>query len=206
MQTQILKTTDLSAISTACQILRSGGLIAFPTDTVYGLACDPFSSQAIEGLYDAKTRDAAKAIAVLIGNLEQLAYLSPGLTSPALRLAQLFWPGGLTLVVPRLEFLPHNLSPYPTLGVRVPDHPFAIQLLQQAGPLATTSANRSNAENAITAQEVLNQLDGRIDLLLDGGDCPGGIPSTVVDCTQDPPRVLRTGAISEQEIQAVLQE
>jgi len=206
MRTQLLKTTDPSAISTAVRILRSGGLIAFPTDTVYGLACDPFSAQAIEGLFEAKTRDAAKAIAVLIGDVEQLDLLTPGLTAPGLQLARHFWPGGLTLVVPRLDDLPDNLSPYPTLGVRMPNHPFALDLLRQTGPLATTSANRSNAANTINAQDVLEQLDGRIHLLLDGGDCPEGVPSTVVDCTQSPPLILRSGAILEQDIQAVLQQ
>lgn len=206
MQTLVLKTSDPSAILTAIQVLQLGGLIAFPTDTVYGLACDPFSQQAIEGLYVAKTRSAAKAIAVLIGSLEQLDSLTPGLISPAQQLAQHFWPGGLTLVVPRLQNLPENLSPYPTLGVRMPNHPFTLQLLRQAGPLATTSANSSNAANTVTARSVLDQLDGRIHLLLDGGDCPGGIPSTVVDCTQFPPIILRSGAITEQEIQAVLQQ
>ena len=206
MQTQLLKTTDPSAISTAVRILRSGGLIALPTDTVYGLACDPFSTQAIESLFEAKTSEAAKAIAVLIGDLEQLEQLTPGLTAPGLKLARHFWPGGLTLVVPRLQNLPDNLSPYPTLGVRMPNHPFALGLLRQTGPLATTSANRSNAANTISAQDVLLQLDGRIHLLLDGGDCPGGVPSTVVDCTQSPPLVLRSGAILEQEILAVLQQ
>ncbi len=204
MRTLVLPAGDPAAIPTALRVLKEGGLVAFPTDTVYGLACDPFSPAAIEHLFEAKTRDLLKAIAVLVGAVEQLDSLTPGLTPSAFALARRFWPGALTLVVPRRADLPANLSPYPTIGVRMPDHPFALALLRKAGPLAASSANRSLEANALTAADVLSQLDGRFELLLDGGACPGGVPSTVVDCTQSPPAVLRQGAISAEEITAAL--
>ncbi len=204
METAILSIDDPQAIPAALQILKSGGLIAFPTDTVYGLAADPFNPTAIQRLYAAKERDMSKAIAVLVGEVEQLGLVTPGLTSAADRLAARFWPGALTLVISRRPELPPELSALPTIGVRMPDHAFALSLLRASGPLATTSANRSGAENPLTAEDVLDQLGGRIELVLDGGRCPGGIPSTVVDCTVPDGRILREGAISTAAIQAAL--
>jgi L-threonylcarbamoyladenylate synthase len=200
MKTEVLSTSDPNAIPRALEALAGGALVAFPTDTVYGLAARIDSAAGIDRLYEAKARSASKAIAVLIGEVEQLAALTPGLTPPAERLALHFWPGALTLVVPRRPDLPENLSALPTVGVRMPDHVFARALMRQAGPLATSSANISGDRNTLTAAEVLEQLDGRIPLVLDGGPVPGGVPSTVVDCTQDPPRILRQGALSADEI------
>ena len=200
MITEVISIDHPDALTRALVVLQNNGLIAFPTDTVYGLAAATFSESAIELLFNAKGRDSAKAIAVLVGHVDQLSLLTMGLTVPARRLAERFWPGALTLVVPKHPALPENLSSYPTVGVRMPDHPFALALLQKVGPLATTSANLSGGANASSPSEVLAQLDGRFHLLLDGGICPGGIPSTVVDCTQDPPVILRQGAISALEI------
>jgi L-threonylcarbamoyladenylate synthase len=200
MITEVLSTDSPQALTRALEILQNNGLVAFPTDTVYGLAAATFSPAAIELLYDAKSREAAKAIAVLVGDLDQLSLLTLGLTASARRLAERFWPGALTLVVPRHPMLPENLSAYPTVGVRMPNHPFALTLLRKVGPLATTSANLSGGANASTPADVLAQLNGRFHLLLDGGPCPGGVPSTVVDCTQTPPVILRQGAVSEQDI------
>lgn len=206
LNTQILSVDHTDVIQIALEILDAGGLVAFPTDTVYGLACNPFNETAIEKIYDAKTRDAAKAIAVLVGETNQLDQLTPGFTLSAQKLAHRFWPGALTLVVPKAAHLPANLSAYPTLGVRMPDHTFALSLLRASGPLATTSANLSGGVNTRTAQEVAQQLSGRVHLIIDGGSCPGGVPSTVVDCTVQPPSVLRAGAISADQIEACLSE
>lgn len=205
MQTRVLSTTDPSVFSAALEILARGGLVAFPTDTVYGLAADIHNSAAIARLYEAKARSSNKAIAVLLAEIDQLSLLTPGLTPSAERLAVRFWPGALTLVVPKRDDLPTNLSPLPTVGVRMPDHLFARALMRLSGPLATTSANISGENNTLTAQQVLDQLDGRIELLLDGGSVPGGVPSTVVDCTQDPPKILRQGALTAEAILAGLQ-
>lgn len=204
MQTRLIDTGNSDAIAAALEVLSQGGLVAFPTDTVYGLAADIHNTEGIERLYEAKSRSASKAIAVLLAEVEQLSLLTPGLTRTAQQLASQFWPGALTLVVPKREDLPANLSPLPTVGVRMPDHPFARALMRVTGPLATSSANISGETNTLTSQQVLEQLDGRIELILDGGPVPGGVPSTVVDCTQEPPKILRQGALEAKAIFAAL--
>lgn len=200
MRTEILSTADPQAVRRALEILHIGGLIAFPTDTVYGLAAELHSPQGILRLYEAKGRDESKAIPVLVGSVEQLVQVTDGLSGRASRLAARYWPGALTLVVPRRPDLPNELSELPTVGVRMPDHPFALELLRASGPLAVTSANSSGMPSPRTAEDVLAQLDGRIELVLDGGPCPGGVPSTVVDCTGEELKILRQGAISAAEI------
>jgi L-threonylcarbamoyladenylate synthase len=200
MNTILLAADSPLAIETALKVLRGGGLVAYPTDTVYGLAALLNDAAAIERIYQAKERSPNKAIAVLIGELEQIDQVAAQLPAAARRLAERFWPGALTLVVPRHPDLPANLSPLPTIGVRMPDHAFARELLRHAGPLATTSANLSGGPNPRDAQEVLAQLDGRIELVVDGGAAPGGVPSTVVDCSGEQLAILREGAISAATI------
>lgn len=199
INTQILP-ADVPSIPAALEVLNAGGLVAFPTDTVYGLAAAMMDDNAIQALYDVKGRESTKAIALLIGTLEQIHVITPGFTGIANQLALRFWPGALTLVVPRRPELPASLSAYPTVGVRMPNHPFALALLCQAGPLAVTSANLSGQPSAVTAGQVLEQLAGRIPLILDGGACPGGVPSTVVDCTAPEPVILRQGAIKPADL------
>jgi len=206
MKTLILACDAPGAIDAALAVFNAGGLVAFPTDTVYGVAAPAFNKAGIDRLYEAKGRENTKAISVLIGGPDQLELITPNLGRAANRLAQHFWPGGLTLVVCRRPELPGNLSPLPTIGVRMPDHAFAIALLQRCGPLATTSANLSGGTDPQTAQDVLAQLDGRIELVLDGGATPGGVPSTVVDCTLAEPAILRQGAISAEDIMDVLRK
>lgn len=184
--------------------MNHGGLIVFPTDTVYGLAALPFQPQFIERLYVVKGRSSQKAIGILLGKKADLDLVISAMSPIAARLADAFWPGPLTLVVPRHPSLPFVLAPDETIGVRMPDHPVALALLRQSGPLAVTSANLSGRENTGTAQEVLNQLRGRIHLILDGGRVPGGVPSTVVDCTGEQPVILRQGPITLEAIQAAL--
>ncbi len=205
MKTEIIACEAPDAIEQAAAVFQAGGLVAFPTDTVYGVAAPAFNKEGIDRLYEAKGRANNKAISVLIGGPDQLARITPNLTQSASLLAQRFWPGGLTLVVSQRPELPGNLSPLPTIGVRMPNHPFAIALLTRCGPLATTSANLSGGPDPRTAKDVLEQLEGRIELVLDGGATPGGIPSTVVDCTLPEPAILRKGAISTEAILNVLQ-
>ena len=204
MKTEVLRANHPVAIRHALDVLSNGGVVAFPTDTVYGLAALAFEANMVESLYAVKGRNNSRAIAVLIGELPQLDSVILSMNQMAQKLAQRFWPGPLTLVVPRNRALPENLSPNLTIGVRMPDHPLALELLRQSGPLAVTSANLSGKESAVTAQQVLQQLDGRIHLVLDGGSSPGGVPSTVVDCTGDGPVVLRAGPIDQALIQLVL--
>ncbi len=192
------------AIIRAVEILKAGGVVAFPTDTVYGLGALAFDVKAIERLYDIKDRAQTKAIAVLIASADDMALIADQPSTAALRLARRFWPGPLTIVVPRNPKVPEALSHNATIGVRVPDHAVAQALLAAAGPMGVTSANLSGQPNTVTAEQVLAQLDGRIDLLIDGGQTPGDTPSTVVDMTGAAARVLRVGPVSAAQIAAAL--
>jgi len=200
MKTQLISATDPDAIPLACEVVRAGGLIAFPTDTLYGLGCDPHSPTALQKIYAAKGRATSKAIPVLISRPDHLNSLIAGLPERAGKLMEQWWPGALTLVLPKNPDLPPDLTPYPGLAVRMPDHPVALSLLDQTGPLAVTSANLSDHENPRDAQGVLAQLNGLVDLVLDGGKLVGGQASTIIDCIGDEPKLLREGPIPFSEI------
>ena len=192
----------------AIALLRAGGIVAVPTDTVYGIAADMALPDAIERLFAATGRPPEKAVAVLLADAaqaDQLGVLSPA----AIVLAERFWPGGLTLVLPvRPEArLPRVLAGgAPTIGVRVPDHPTPRALAAVLGPLPTTSANRSGDADARNAQEIAERLGESLALVLDGGPVRGGPASTVVDCTLEWPSILREGAIPAEAIAAALTE
>jgi L-threonylcarbamoyladenylate synthase len=184
--------------------LRGGGLVAFPTDTVYGLGASAFDPAAVVRIFAAKDRPPEKAIPVLLASASELAQVSPAPGRIAIRLAACFWPGPLTLVVAKDPRVPDAVAGE-TVGVRVPDHPVALSLLRLVGPLAVTSANLSGRDSPITADQVLEQLDGRLDLILDGGATPGGIPSTVVDCTASELFILRQGPLTLEQLNVALQ-
>jgi L-threonylcarbamoyladenylate synthase len=204
MRTDILSAKDPETLLLALAVLQTGGLVAFPTDTVYGLGALAFHSAAVRRIYAAKDRPVEKAIPVLIADPADLEKVTLEVPSFAVRLASRFWPGPLTLVVEKHPDLPETVSAGSTVGVRVPDHPVARALLRAAGPMAVTSANISGQPSPSTAQAVLAQLGGRIELILDGGKTPGGVSSTVVDCTGIQPKILRPGPVSKDEIWAVL--
>lgn len=204
MDTRILSISDPQAISTAKHIVQQGGLIAFPTDTIYGVACDAFNPVAIEAIFDAKQRPDEKALPVLIGDYDQLPDLILHTDQRLARITAAFWPGPFTLILPKGPKIPAELSPYPTIGIRMPNLPFTLALLQATGPLATTSANLSGGANPVDAASVMAQLGGRIDLLLDGGSTPGPTASTVADLTGQDIHILRPGPISLSDLQAVL--
>ena len=204
MQTITLPAENPASIQTALELLREGEIVAFPTDTVYGLGANAFYSPGIIKLFEAKGRDANKAIAVLIGNIEQIGMLTDQINENAVILAKKFWPGGLTIVLPKKIELPELLSAGNSIGIRMPNHPIALELLQEFGPIAATSANLSGKTNPQDAHDVLQQLNNRVPLILDGGKCPGGIPSTVIDCSTDEIQILRAGAISQQQIEVAL--
>jgi len=193
--TLVLPINDPKALLLSQEYVQAGKLIVFPTDTLYGLACNPTNPAALRDIYAAKGRSTLKALPVLIGELEQLDQLVENIPPQALRLMERFWPGALTLVLPKQAHLPSELTPYPGLAVRMPNHPFALELLQALGPLAVTSANLSDQTNPQTAQEVYTQLAGRVDLILDGGKLKIGQASTIVDCTGAEPTLLRAGPI-----------
>ncbi|WKZ39634.1 MAG: L-threonylcarbamoyladenylate synthase [Anaerolineales bacterium] len=201
MKTRILPASQIQA---ALEILQTGGIVAFPTDTVYGVGALAFDNAAIESIYTAKDRPVEKAIPVLIGDLSDLEKVANNIPDMALRFAARFWPGPLTCIVPKKQTLPPAVSATSTVAVRIPDHPDARALLRAAGPMAVTSANISGQPSPSTAQEVDEQLNGRIPLILDGGKTPGGVPSTLVDCTGDEPVILREGPISLDELRSLL--
>lgn len=203
METRLLSVGEEGWLDQAVVVLRSGGLVAFPTDTVYGVGALAFDNAAIEQLYLVKGRAVEKAIPVLIGEIEQLSEVVAEMPPSALRLVARFWPGPLTLVLPRHPSLPPAISTTPTVGVRLPDHVVARTLLRAVGPMAVTSANLSGRASPVTAEEVLEQLGGRIPLVLDGGATPGGIPSTIVDCSGAAPRLLRPGPIPFESVESL---
>ena len=182
--------------SQAVREVDEGRLVVFPTDTVYGVGCDPHNVEAIEAIYDAKGRDKQKAIPLLLSGPEQLPKVAHSLPQAAQILGNEFWPGGLTLVVPRGEGLPAELGGGDSIAVRVPDHNELRAFIDKCGGLiAATSANRSGEPDAVTAQQAADYLLDKVALIVDGGATGGGVPSTVVDCTMDPPRILRAGAL-----------
>lgn len=190
----------------AAQVLRSGGIVALPTDTVYGIGVDLAAAGGIERLFEAKRRPAERAIVLLLadaGQARELARWPPA----AERLAARFWPGGLTIVVEQRadRVLPADLTGgRTTIGLRVPDHPCPRALAAALGPLPVTSANVSGAPEALSAAEVVAQLGDAVDLVLDAGPSPGGRASTVVDCSGEGIRILRAGAIASGDIEAAL--
>jgi L-threonylcarbamoyladenylate synthase len=189
--------TQSADIAHAARVLHNGGTVAFPTDTVYGVGANAFLPKAVEKLYVAKARPREKAIPVLISGIDVLPQVTASIPEIAYELAERFWPGALTLVLRRNAQISNTVtSGSDTVAVRVPDHPLAQALLVALDvPLAATSANISGQPAPVTAQGVLAQLNGRIDLLLDGGTCPGGVASTVLDLTASPPQVLRAGSL-----------
>ena len=188
-------------------ILKKGGVIAFPTDTVYGLGADAFNSTAVQRIYEIKDRSESNPFPLLIADVKQLAALAEPIPELARFLAGQFWPGGVTLVLGKRDSVPAHLASRPTIAVRVPNHPGCLALLEHlARPLIGTSANLSGQPAALTADEVRQQLGDRVDLIIDGGDCPGGKESTVVDITREPPVVLRQGIVPSHEIDRAYKE
>ena len=190
--------TGQADIRQAVAVLRSGGLVVFPTDTVYGVGALATLPQAVASLYVAKDRPRDKAIPLLVPSLEVLSTVVTTVPDAARLLAERFWPGALTVVLHRAPSVPDEVTAGgETVAVRVPDHAVTRSLLDALGaPLAATSANLSGQGAPDTAAGALAQLEGRVDLILDGGRCPGGVASTVVDLTRDPPVVLREGGIA----------
>ena len=203
MKTEIIAANSLQSIQRALEILQAGGLVAFPTDTVYGVGALAFNGKAVESIYEAKDRPIEKAIPLLLGDLDDINKVAAKVPLMAKKLAERFWPGPLTIVVPKHLSLPDAVSATNTVAVRVPNHVVARSVLRAAGPMAVTSANMSGQPSPSTAQEVFAQLNGRIALILDGGKTPGGVPSTLVDCTGSKPVVVREGPIRFDEIIAI---
>lgn len=197
---------DAAGRAEAVEVLRAGGIVALPTDTVYGIAVAVATPGGIERLFAAKRRPPDKGIMLLLADAAQAS--EAGVMTPAASaLAEACWPGGLTVVVPQRSDVPWPAvltGGASTIGLRVPDHDAARALARGVGPLPTTSANVSGLPEAADAAAIVEQLGDAIDLVLDGGRAHGGPASTVVDCTGDLPLVLRVGAIPIDEIAAIL--
>jgi L-threonylcarbamoyladenylate synthase len=188
-------------IEKGVKILQKGGVIAFPTDTVYGLGADAFNHTAVERIYQIKNRPKYQQFPLLISDVKQMTTLAGSIPEIAWFLARRFWPGGLTLILSKTDSAPACPGSGPTIAVRVPNHPICQALIQHLGnPLIGTSANTSGQPAALTAEEVGQQLEGKIDLIINGGKCPGGRESTIVDITHEPPVILRQGIIPSREI------
>jgi L-threonylcarbamoyladenylate synthase len=188
---------DPSTIARAVETLRQGGVVAYPTDTFYGLAVDPRRDAAVERLYAVKGRDAASAIPLIAGSIEQ-AEAAGRFSERERRLARAFWPGPLTIVVAAgPDISTEILGGGTTVAVRVPAHPLARELAMAFGfCITSTSANKSGEPPSSTAADVTRGLGASIDLLIDGGSTPGGPPSTIVELTDDGPKLIRAGQIA----------
>jgi L-threonylcarbamoyladenylate synthase len=186
-------------------ILRRGGLVAFPTDTVYGLGACASLAPAVERVYTVKQRPRSMELPLLLAHTAQLNEVACSVPEIAWRLAKNFLPGALTLVLYKSDFVPEVVTcGATTVAVRVPAHPVPVALIEGVGvPIVGTSANLSGQPSLLTADEVSARLGDRVDLVIDGGRCPGGRESTVVDVTGETPVVLREGAISVAELQRV---
>lgn len=196
--TQILPATSAKAIKLARRLLAEAEVVAFPTDTVYGLGANAFERYAVREIFAIKKRPTAKALPVFIYQIDDLNLVARNVPNRAWLLLQKFWPGALTVILPKNPKLPDDVTAgQNTVGVRLPDHPLCLELVSRVGrPLAVTSANLSGRPTPTTAQGVAEQLGERLPLVLDGGPSSTPQPSTIVDLSLNPPRLLRHGPIS----------
>ncbi|NWJ47329.1 MAG: threonylcarbamoyl-AMP synthase [Chloroflexi bacterium] len=206
LKTRIINADDARAISIVADEIRRGNLAAFPTDTVYGVGAIASNAEAVTRLYNVKGRRMQKPIPILVKDAEQLLLVAREVNDLANRLIERFWPGALTLILPRHPDLPDVIcAGGDTIAVRMPAHVLTLALIREVGsPLATTSANQSGKDSPLDVPGVLINLKGRIEVVLDGGMCPGGIDSTVVDTTGGVLRVLRETAIPARVIREAL--
>ncbi|HET9869050.1 MAG TPA: L-threonylcarbamoyladenylate synthase [bacterium] len=195
-----------SEIEKAARILQEGGLVAFPTETVYGLGADATNVMAVARVFEAKDRPQFDPLIVHVADLRQAQILALRFPRDAVRLAEKFWPGPLTLVLPKGPLIPDLVTAsLPSVALRVPDHPLALGLIQASGrPIAAPSANPFGAVSPTTAAHVRESLGDKVDLVLDGGPCAVGVESTVVSFTGDRPLLLRPGGLALEEIEALL--
>lgn len=197
---------DPDAIAEAAEVIRRGGLVAFPTETVYGLGANALDPDAVRRIFEAKGRPSTDPLIVHIAHVGQLGQVASRVPAEARTLAIAFWAGPLTLIVPKKPSIPDVVTAgLPTVAVRVPAHRVARALMETAGvPVAAPSANRFSRPSPTRAAHVLEDLDGRIDLVLDGGPTPIGVESTIVDCTVSPPVLRRPGGITREQLLALV--
>lgn len=196
----------MSEVAQAVSILRSGGLVAFPTETVYGLGADATNAAAVAKIFAAKGRPGTNPLIVHVADASVARRYATAWPEAAQKLAQAFWPGPLSLVLPKSPAIVDAVTAgRPTVGLRVPDHPLALDLLRAFdGPVAAPSANKSNHVSPTAAQHVRDELGDAVDLILDGGPCRVGIESTVLDLSGAIPTILRPGGVAREQIEAVI--
>lgn len=202
MKTRILK-PEISALNEAAALLRSGKLVGFPTETVYGLAADALNPQAVHDIFEAKGRPGDNPLIIHIAERKDLDRLIRVKPSPiAEKLMEAFWPGPLTLIFPKSDIVPDcTTGGLDSVAVRMPGHPVALELIRLSGvPVAAPSGNRSGRPSPTAAAHMLEDMDGRIEMIIDGGDCEVGVESTVVDMSGEIPRILRPGGITREMI------
>lgn len=206
MKTQVLQ-PDASSYRLAGSILHNGGLVAFPTETVYGLGANAFDRNAVLSIFSAKGRPADNPLIVHIHSISQLDALCE-IPPLAEELIHAFWPGPLTMLFPRKPSVPDEVTAgLPTVAIRMPSHPVAARMLRECNlPIAAPSANRSGRPSPTTAAHVLTDMDGRIPLILDGGSCDVGLESTVLDTCHGQPTILRPGGITKEMLETALKQ
>ena len=206
MQTRLLDAKQDGSIREAAKILREGGLVGMPTETVYGLAANALDGAAVKKIFLAKGRPQDNPLIVHISEFSQIKRLVKYVPEAAVKLAEAYWPGPMTMVLEKSGLIPDEVSTgLPTVGIRLPSHPVARAFISEAGvPVAAPSANLSGRPSTTTAQHVIHDMNGKIDAVLDGGPCGVGVESTIVALSCDPPRLLRPGGITLAQLRAVL--
>ena len=195
-----------SVLERASAIIKRGGTVAFPTETVYGLGADGLNSEAVLKIFEAKKRPPGNPLSLLVHSREDVEKVSKNIPESAFKLMDAFWPGPLTIILEKNEIVPDITSGrLKSIGVRMPDHRVPLELIKRAGtPLAAPSANLSGKPSPSLAAHVISDLTGRIDAILDGGEAAIGLESTVIDMTVEPPVVLRPGAVSLEELESII--
>lgn len=206
MQTQLLNANNSEDVQAAAQILKDGGLVGMPTETVYGLAANALDGAAAARIFAAKGRPMDNPLIVHISEFDQIYRLVREVPDSARRLAERFWPGPMTIILPKSDLIPDEVSAgLDTVGVRFPSHPAARALITASGlPLAAPSANLSGRPSPTTAEHVMHDLSGKIEAVLDGGACGVGVESTVLTLATNPPRLLRPGGVTLEQLRSVL--
>jgi L-threonylcarbamoyladenylate synthase len=204
-KTQILKPKP-QALKKAAKIIRIGGLVAFPTETVYGLGANALNAKAVKKIFRAKERPSKNPLIVHITHFDDIQKIAKNIPTFAKKLAEKFWPGPLTLVLEKKKNIPGAVTAgLGTVAIRIPRSPIALRLIKEAGvPIAAPSANKAGKPSAVTAKHVLEDLGGLIDMIIDGGRTPIGLESTVLDLTRKVPTILRPGAITKSQIEKCL--
>lgn len=204
METLLLTEKD---IEIASKIIKSGGLVAVPTETVYGLAADALNGEAVAKIFQAKGRPMDNPLIVHISDIKQVDMLVSVFPEKAKKLAKKFWPGPLTIVLPKSNIIPDEVSAgLSTVAIRFPSHPIAHALIEKSSPLAAPSANLSGSPSPTTFRHVFDDMNGRIDAIIDGGDCDVGVESTVITLAEEVPTLLRPGGITLEQLIAEIGE